>query len=280
VRVALALVVGALAARLMVVSGRGLLDSAALKRPNYRGRAVTTAGGVYVVLAVVLVEAGRSLLGAFDVGDEHGYDLSRLLVIVACTGFGMVGLVDDVFGTEDRGFRGHVRALTEGRLTTGVLKVVGVTAVALVIVGTGNGSSGADFVADAAVIALAANVANLFDRAPGRAIKVGLCAYVPIAVAAGANALGVAVAPVIGAFIGLFGDDLRERLMLGDTGAYVLGGVLGLAVVTESGTVVRNVVLVLLVALTVAAEFVSFSRVIDRTPPLRRLDMLGRRPGP
>jgi UDP-N-acetylmuramyl pentapeptide phosphotransferase/UDP-N-acetylglucosamine-1-phosphate transferase len=235
---------------------------------------------VYVVLAAVAVEAGRSFLGAFDVGDEHGYDLARLLVLLACTGFGLIGFVDDVLGSDDRGFRGHVRALTEGRLTTGMLKIVGVTAVALVIVGTGGGASGAGLLADAAVIALAANLANLFDRAPGRAIKIGLCAYVPIAIAAGADAMGVAVAPVIGAFAGLFGDDLRERVMLGDTGSYVLGGVLGLAVVTEAGPVARNVVLGVLAGLTVLAEFVSFSRVIERTPPLRALDMLGRRPGP
>jgi UDP-N-acetylmuramyl pentapeptide phosphotransferase/UDP-N-acetylglucosamine-1-phosphate transferase len=160
-------------------------------------------------------------------------------------------------------------------MTTGSLKIVGVTAIALVIVGTGVGTSGPGLVADAALIALAANFANLLDRAPGRTMKVALLAYVPLAVLAGTDAVGIAIAPVVGAFFGLFGDDLRERVMLGDTGVYALGGVLGVAAVLELGRGPRNAVLAVLVALNVAAEFVSFSAVIRRVPPLRWFDALG-----
>jgi UDP-N-acetylmuramyl pentapeptide phosphotransferase/UDP-N-acetylglucosamine-1-phosphate transferase len=276
-RVALALVVGIVGVRLLVAAGRGLLSTSALRRSNYRGRAVQTAAGIYVVVVLLFVEAGRSLLGAFDVGDEHGSDIARLLVLFAAVGFALLGLIDDLLGSDDRGFRGHLRALSQGRFTTGMLKLLGVAAIALVIVGAGGGASGWRLVADAALIALAANLANLFDRAPGRAIKVGLCAYVPIAIVAGRDAVGVAIAPVIGGFCGLLREDLREHMMIGDTGAYVLGGVLGLAAVLELGTSTRNVVLGVLVVLTVAAELVSFSRVIERVPPLRRLDDLGRR---
>ncbi len=91
------------------------------------------------------------------------------------------------------------------------------------------------------------------------------------------DAVGIAIAPVIGAFAGMLGDDVRERVMLGDTGAYALGGVLGLAVVLDVGRGPRNGVLIGLIVLTVAAELVSFSRVIDRVPPLRAFDRLGRR---
>ena len=277
--VALAFVVGALATRFVATTGRAILQNPVLRRRNYRDRLVPTAAGVFAVLAVLGVEAGRAALGAFGVGDEPGVDLVRPLVLFACVGFALLGLIDDVLGTEeDRGFRGHVRALAEGRLTTGLCKIVGGGAIALVLVGVGGELvSGKRLVADAVLIALAANLLNLFDRAPGRAIKVAVCAWVPIAVVARGDPVGVAIAVVVGAFVALLGDDLRERVMIGDTGAYALGGVLGLAAVLDLGRGPRNAVLAVLIAFTIAAELVSFSRVIQRVPVLRVLDQLGRR---
>lgn len=274
----LGFVVGVLAVRLFVRVGRDLLRTPALERLNHRGRAVPTATGVLAVLAVLVVEAGRSLFGAFGVGNAPGAT-PRFAVLLACVGFGMLGLFDDLVGSnDDQGFRGHLRALvSHGRITTGLVKVVGGGALAVVLVSAGRaGGSGARVVSDALLVALAANLTNLLDRAPGRAIKVGLLAWVPLALVARADSVGVAVAPVVGAFAGLIGDDLHERLMLGDAGSNVIGAVLGLGVVLECTALTRTVVLVVLGALTLASEFVSFSRVIERLPPLRRLDELGR----
>jgi UDP-N-acetylmuramyl pentapeptide phosphotransferase/UDP-N-acetylglucosamine-1-phosphate transferase len=66
--------------------------------------------------------------------------------------------------------------------------------------------------------------------------------------------------------------------MLGDAGANVLGGVLGLGVVLTADRATRNVVLVVLVALNLLSEVASFSRIIERVPPLRWFDRLGRHP--
>jgi UDP-N-acetylmuramyl pentapeptide phosphotransferase/UDP-N-acetylglucosamine-1-phosphate transferase len=269
-------VVGFLAVRFVLLAGRDMLHSPALARENYRGRTLATAGGLFLVMAVLLVEAGRSGLGAFDVGDPPGLNPARPLVLFAAFGFGLLGFMDDVLGSEDRGFRGHIRALGQGRLTTGMLKLIGGAAVALVLASAPGFVTGKRLLADALLIALAANLGNLFDRAPGRVIKVSLLCYVPIAIAAGAGAVGIAAAPFVGATAGLLPEDLRERLMLGDTGANVLGGLLGLIVVLECGRTARNVVLVALVVLNLASEVVSFSKVIDAVPPLRWLDRLGR----
>ena len=276
--VIIAVVVGALATRFVVVAGRDIVSARVLQRTNYRGKRVATAGGIFAVLAVLIVEAARDVLGSLGVGDEPG-NLVRALVMFACIGFGLVGFIDDILGSPDEsGFRGHLRALADGRLTTGVCKIAGGAAVALVLVGAGSSIiDGKRVILDAALVALAANFVNLCDRAPGRALKVSFVAWIVFAIYARDDVVGVAIAPVIGAFLGLFGDDLHERLMLGDSGAYVLGGVLGLAVVLDTGTTARTSVLVVLIVLTALAEFVSYSKIIDRVPPLRVIDQAGRR---
>jgi UDP-GlcNAc:undecaprenyl-phosphate/decaprenyl-phosphate GlcNAc-1-phosphate transferase len=277
--VILGLLVGLLTVRFLVLGGRDLLEAPVLQRRNFRDRTLPTAAGLLVVIAALIIEAGRGTLGAFGLGDQPGRNIARPLVLFACFGFGLLGLIDDLLGTDgDRGFRGHLRALFQGRVTTGVIKIFGGAAVALVLAANVSYVSGRRLLADAILIALAANLANLLDRAPGRAIKFGLVAWIPIALVARGDPVGIAIAPVIGAFCGLLGDDLREHVMIGDTGANVLGAVLGLAVVLDVGRGPRNFVLLGLVLLTVAAELVSFSAVIDRVPILRRFDAIGRLP--
>lgn len=262
---------------LRIVSGE-ILASPALARTNYRGHTLATAGGLFIILSVLVIDAGRSVLGALGVGSETGLSQARLAVLLAVFGFGFLGLVDDLAAVgEDRGFKGHLGALREGRVTTGLLKLVGGAAVAVVIVATPGFKSGRTLIVDAMLIALAANLGNLLDRAPGRTIKFGLVAYVPIAIAIGTAPIGIAAAPVMGASLGLLPDDLRERLMLGDTGANVIGAVLGLSVVLGSREGIRLVVMLVLLAINVGAELVSFSSVIDAVTPLRWFDRLGSR---
>lgn len=274
----LLLVGGAVAAVLLERAATPVLGAPALRRRNYRDHELATAGGLVIVLAVLVVEAGRTALAEFGVGEELSDSLLRSMVLFACFAFAFLGLIDDLLGTEaDRGFGGHLRALAHGRLTTGAMKLFGGGVVAIVLTAAPGEVSGRRLLADAALVALAANLGNLLDRAPGRTIKVGLLAYLPIALAAGTSPVGLAVASVVGAAAGLLPADLGERLMLGDTGANLLGAVLGLAVVLETSRGVRTGVLVALVLLNLASERVSFTAVIDRTPGLRHLDRLGRR---
>jgi UDP-GlcNAc:undecaprenyl-phosphate GlcNAc-1-phosphate transferase len=279
ITVALAFVVGVAMVRLLLLGAPDLLRAPALSRTNFRGRSLPTAGGLVVALAIVLVEGARVGLGAIGVGREPGLDGTRPLVLLACVGFGFLGLLDDVLATgEERGFGGHVRALARGRVTTGLVKLIGGGALALVLASIPGPEARLRLLTDAALIAFAANLGNLLDRAPGRALKVGIVAWIPLIVLAGGDAFGVALAPVMGAFVAIVPDDLGERLMLGDAGANILGAVLGLGVVIETGFTTRIVVLVVLVALNLVSERVSFSRVIERVPLLRDLDRLGRRP--
>jgi UDP-N-acetylmuramyl pentapeptide phosphotransferase/UDP-N-acetylglucosamine-1-phosphate transferase len=243
-----------------------------LLRRNWRDREVPTAAGVVLCLAVVVVEAVRVVI---DGGLEGSSARLRIAVLVVVLGLGLLGTIDDVLGdSSSRGFRGHVGAVRQGRLTTGLLKLLGGAAVALVacaLVSKGTGQ----LLLDGALVALAANLGNLLDRAPGRVIKCGVVAFALLALAATDSQLA-AVATVVGASVGVLVPDLRERLMLGDAGANPLGGALGIGVVAACATSTRVVVRLVLVARNGAAELVSFSRVIDAVPPLRAADRLGR----
>jgi len=270
---------GTLAALVLERGASPVLAAPALRRTNYRGHELATGGGLVIVLAVLVVEAARTALAEFGIGEELSDSLLRSVVLFACFAFAFLGLIDDLLGTEeDRGFGGHLRALRAGRLTTGAMKLFGGGVVAIVLTAAPGEVSGRRLLADAALVALAANLGNLFDRAPGRTIKVGLLAYIPIALAAGTAPVGLALASVVGAAAGLLPADLGERLMLGDTGANLLGAVLGLGVVLETSRPVRTGVLIALVVLNLVSERVSFTKVIDATPGLRHLDRLGRRP--
>jgi UDP-N-acetylmuramyl pentapeptide phosphotransferase/UDP-N-acetylglucosamine-1-phosphate transferase len=277
--VVLGLVVGALTVQLLRVGASGMLRSPVLSRPNYRNHRLATSGGILIVIAVLVIEAGRAGLGALGVGESTDLSIERTEVLFAVFGFGLLGMIDDLLGDgRARGFRGHVSALLHGEITTGFLKLFGGAGVAVVLVATPGFASGRRILVDAVLIALAANLANLLDRAPGRTLKAAAVAYLPLAFLLGDGAVGIAIAPAMGAAFGLLPDDLGERLMLGDAGANVVGAVLGLGVVLGRGEVSRVTALVVLVVANVAAEIVSFSKIIDRVPPLRWFDRLGQRP--
>ena len=276
--VVLALLAGLAAAVVLERTTRDVFDQPVLTRQNYRGADLATASGLLVVVAVIAVEGIRTiveLLGASD-GATASYRLVLLATVVA---FGALGFIDDVLGDNaEKGLKGHVAAALHGRVTTGFIKLGGGASVALVVAGAALGGSAGRILVDAALIALAANLGNLFDRAPGRTIKVALVAWVPVAILAGTSATGLALAVVIGAAVGLLPSDLAERSMLGDTGANALGAALGVAVVLTVAPTTRTIIAVVLVALTLLSEVVSFSKVIARVPPLHALDRLGRRP--
>lgn len=279
IRLAAGVLVGYLAARLVWMATGPSLAVPALARPNFRGRTVITAAGLVLPLTVVLVEAGRAVARSTGVEPAAGITLPRMLVMVAVAGFALLGVVDDLGGSgEHRGFRGHLGALWRGRPTTGLIKLVGGAALAIVIVGPLAGDASRRLLADAALVALCANLANLLDRAPGRTIKATVAVFAVVAAATGGDRALMGVAVVVGAGLGLLLDDLHEHIMLGDAGANALGAALGLGLVLATAPTTRTMALVVVAGLNLVGEVVSFSRVIEAVPPLRALDRAGRRP--
>jgi hypothetical protein len=192
---------------------------------------------------------------------------------------GAVGAYDDLLGTtQAKGFRGHLRALRRGEVTSGAVKLAGVGAAGLAAAALlpGRRTSGlgrlADVVADGALIAGTANLLNLLDLRPGRALKAVTAVSVPVLPLHGP------AAAVTGAALASAPADLGERAMLGDCGANGLGALAGTALAASLPRPVRNAALLGVVALNLASEKVSFTQVIADNPTLDAIDQWGRRP--
>lgn len=255
------------------------------RRRNYRDAELSTASGVCIVVAVFAAWATVAVLGRIvDVtSSANPADWFVLLPQTAAlaAGFGVLGLLDDIAGVgESGGFRGHLNAMREGRLTTGGLKLVAGPLVALGVVGSFDLDGGLiALLRDGAVVALSANLMNLFDRAPGRVIKVSALWYLLLLLVGTVWVWSpLVMAPpgiVLGAALGLAGPDLREESMLGDVGSNLLGAVLGFATIGLLRPVATWAVLFGLIVLNAVSERVSFSRVIDSVAPLRAIDRWG-----
>jgi UDP-N-acetylmuramyl pentapeptide phosphotransferase/UDP-N-acetylglucosamine-1-phosphate transferase len=201
----------------------------------------------------------------------------RRAAMLATAAAGALGAYDDLAGSGDRrGLRGHVTALAHGEVTTGAVKLVGLGLTGLAAARLA-GHRGIDVPISGAVVAGAANLVNLLDLRPGRALKLGVAHAVPaILPTSGATVL----APAVGAAAALLPDDLGERTMLGDTGANALGAVLGVGILGAYGRAGRLAHLAAITALTLLSERVSFTKVIESTPVLDALDRWGRRRTP
>ncbi len=222
--------------------------------------------------------AGHEVTLLEGVGFVGGTTASLLLIDPAAAlvslGAGLTGAADDLHPDAARkGLRGHLGALARGEVTVGALKIAGLLATGLA--GAAPGARGrpvTDTLVRAAIVAGSANLANLLDLRPGRALKVGLLTGIPLAARHGE----APAAAVVGAALVLLPGDLRGVCMLGDTGANPLGALVGLAASRRGGQASRIATLAGLTLLTLASERVSFTRVIESTPGLRELDAWGR----
>jgi UDP-GlcNAc:undecaprenyl-phosphate/decaprenyl-phosphate GlcNAc-1-phosphate transferase len=267
-------------------------------RTNHRGELVTLLEGPAVAVGAITAEVIAAAVAA-RLSGRHGATATResqlqfspertvgshASLAMALAGGGALGcgLLDDLAGSgKRRGLKGHLGALAHGEVTTGSVKLAGLAATGLAG-GLLLGGRRSDAAINAALIAGGANLLNLFDLRPGRAVKVAALSAGLIAVGGAGgpdrSAGLAAVAAPLGAGLALLPEDLNERAMLGDAGANALGAMLGAAAAASLPRSARAGLLAGIVALTVASEKVSFTKVIERTPALRRLDLLGRRP--
>lgn len=186
-------------------------------RHNHAGRTVELYLGPAVALAA-------------SVGAGRVRPVAGAAVLVA----GVCGAYDDVAGEGDprRGFRAHLSALRDGELTSGAVKLIGISAAGLVA-GAVLEERALDKVLAGVVIAGAAHFVNLVDVWPGAAAGTVFALGAPGLLCRGPGAELAAVA--MGGAAAVLPDDLGERAMIGDAGAHALGAALGAAVVMTNG---------------------------------------------
>jgi UDP-GlcNAc:undecaprenyl-phosphate/decaprenyl-phosphate GlcNAc-1-phosphate transferase len=249
-------------------------------RANYRGRALPCPFGLLIAIAALLSLIPITLIERLS-GSSILYP--RLLVVaVYALGVALLGTIDDMLGSRGsgsapapRGWRGHTAALLRGQPSTGALKAAGSLGLALLateLLGLPVGR----WLLASAVLVLATNALNLLDLRPGRAFKAFALLGGGLTIGVGELrplwTLGLFAGPALVA--GVY--DLRERAMLGDAGANLLGALAGLWIVLSLGPTGQLVALALLLVLTVYGELRSLSVLVLRVPLLRKLDSWGR----
>ena len=263
---------GGAALTILAQTASSRLDPQAFKRVSYSGKEVSLTGGL-------AVSAGTILAGLPALNTREG----RAACLAGIVG-GLSRAVDDhfesAFSASGKGFAGHIGALKQGKVTSGLVKLGAISGGALassLLLGSGAQSKlgrSADIAINAALIAAMANFINLLDLRPGRALKI---------VALGGIGHGpnkpsrVTTGALTGGALAALPDDLAGKTMLGDLGANALGAQLGVALAASPFPAARVGILAVVTALTALSEKVSFSEIIDSTPVLAQFDAFGRR---
>ncbi len=242
-----------------------------LQRTNFLGNPVALGYGMTIwLLCLVLFGTMVWLV------DEVPF---YLMLLITTGWYGLLGTIDDLFGKRDgepKGLKGHFSALFKGRITTGLIKAVG-GLLGAVWLGGITAQHTWQWPVNTLLIALSANAINLFDLRPGRAITISLVALAVCAILAFQESQ-------IYLFIGLIliwsmcffwrKEDAQAKAMMGDSGSNLLGAVMGVSLAICLPAWASVSWLVVLILLHVAAERVSFSQLIERTPWLARIDSL------
>ncbi|HZK57482.1 MAG TPA: glycosyltransferase [Clostridia bacterium] len=251
---------------------RNMLLSANITGKNYKGHIIPVSMGVTLV-PVTVVNAI-----VFNYFSKSDFDTQQLLLIflMGVMTVMVVGLIDDLTGNRDTlGFRGHIKSLLKGRLTTGGLKAV-VGGFVSLLIGSFFSYHMIEILINALIIALFTNLINLLDLRPGRAIKGFLLISVLFIFVGLVGETRTILMSFIAYAIAYLPQDIKAKSMMGDVGSNALGVVLGIAAVTSYGITVKSIMLGLLILVHIIAEKYSLTEIIRRNSVLSFFDELGR----
>ncbi len=259
------------------------LQAEGFTRENYRGATLPFPGGIAIVAAAVLAVGACSAVAA--IADVDLWSFGAPINLLYPLGVALLGLIDDLLAGASRGWRGHGKAVLAGEFSTGALKAVGSLALALYALQDTRYTEGVgEYLLAVALVVLTTNLFNLLDLRPGRAAKSFLLLGVLLSLIAWhgryPGEVGIVllwiVGPLAAPILVAGWYDLREKAMLGDVGANLIGALAGLWLISALDTTGQLIALAIVLALTVYGEFRSLNSLIERTPLLRQIDSIGR----
>lgn len=257
-----------------------MMQDAGMVKLNYKNENIPAmAGLIFVVILPITVGLGILFsVKSFTL-------IHSVLYLFVVIGMGFLGMLDDLIGNhEHKGFKGHFKVLfKENRLTAGAFKALFGAVIAFVFSGASTyllqgGWNFWTFISSFLLVVLSANTINLFDLRPGRAAKVFLLGFVII------FAFSKQFEQYIGLFISILAIllfylpfDLKAKAMMGDVGSNLLGATLGVMMSWMLSGFGKVLAIIILLAIQIAAERYSFSKIIEENRWLQYLDNLGRR---
>lgn len=272
-----------------------MLKTADFTETNYRNEKIPIGMGLlFVIISPILI---------ILIGKYMSLEYESFVISFGIVSMGLMGLMDDFLGTkDDKGFKGHIKALLKGRLTTGGLKAVSGFGIAflislsidgLLVNGESTGilssfgiaensdmllnlGSVFNIILNTFMIALFTNIINLFDLRPGRACKAYLFLMAISLIFASTDAYYYIYVILFGVILGYIRKDLKALVMLGDTGSNAMGVSLGVVTAMSAPASFRIMMTVILIVLHLVSEFYSFTKIIEKVKPLKFLDQLGR----
>ena len=259
---------------LFFISKPLLLQNAAklgLQRRNFLGRPVALGYGLTIWLLCMML---------FGILVWLNPQAPAYMLLLITTGwFGLLGAIDDFFGKREgqpKGLKGHFSALFKGKITTGLIKAVGGLAAAICIGGL-TAKQIWMWPVHALLIALSAHTMNLFELRPGRANSISLLTLLVcagLAWHAGQPFLSLGNVLVWSMVMSWHREDSQAQAMMGDSGSNLLGAVMGITLAISLPTWAAVAWTTVLIMLHIAAERISFSQFIEKTPWLARIDRL------
>ncbi len=253
---------------------KDMLENAEFTELNYRKERIPIGMGIlFAVLAPLTAITVSAITG--EITAESSVFAAAVLMM------GFAGMIDDFLGNKnDKGFKGHIKALLRGRLTTGGFKAVlgFITAfiVSIFISSFSEQRHITDIILNTFLIALFTNIINLFDLRPGRACKAYLLFLIIINIFSARTEIPYLSLASAGIVLGYIRKDLKAEVMMGDTGSNALGASLGVIAAIVCPYYVKLGMAFVLVGLHIVSEFYSFSKIIEKSRILSFFDRLGR----